>query len=154
MAHYVVHEHHSKQLHFDLRLEFNGVLKSFAIPKGPSMNPKEKRLAIRVEDHPLDYKDFEGIIPEGSYGAGYVVIWDRGTYKILKGSLDEGLLELMFNGKELKGIFILKRLKSDKDWLLFKKKDGLEDHAFKISLKLTEDKKKQLKEREVICQTS
>lgn len=110
MAIFVIHEHHAKNLHFDLRLELDGVLKSFAIPKGPSMNPNDKRLAIMVDDHPLSYADFEGIIPQGHYGAGFVVIWDKGTYTILKGNITDGLLELNFNGKILKGIFILKKI--------------------------------------------
>ncbi len=154
MAHFVVHEHHSKNLHFDLRLEMEGVLKSFAIPKGPSMNPQDKRLAILVEDHQLSYASFEGLIPEGSYGAGAVVIWDRGDYEILKGSLEEGLLELKFYGEELQGLFILKRLKSPKDWLFFKKKDRFANPEFKIRIKLTDEKKRQLKEVENPCQLS
>ena len=146
MALFIVHEHHASHLHFDLRLEMEGVLKSFALPKGPSLNPAEKRLAIMVEDHPLTYADFEGIIPEGNYGAGYVVIWDSGTYKTKKGSLLEGILELEFDGRILKGVFILKRLQnSPKNWLFFKKKDAFADPQFKLALALTETKKKELK---------
>mgnify|MGYP001153930602 CR=1 FL=1 len=152
MSIFVVHEHHASHLHFDLRLETEGVLKSFALPKGPSLNPAEKRLAIMVEDHPLSYSDFEGIIPEGNYGAGYVVIWDNGTYNTKKGTLEEGILELEFNGRILKGAFLLKRLKdSQKNWLFFKKKDAYANPEFKLTLALTETKKKELKERIPPC---
>lgn len=146
MPYFVVQEHHSKKLHFDLRLEMSGVLKSFAIPKGPSLNPKDKRLAIEVADHPLSYGDFEGIIPEGYYGAGYVVIWDKGSYELIKGSLEEGIIELKFNGEILKGYFVLKQLKDGKEWLFFKKKDKFANENFKIIIRLTEEEKMRLKE--------
>jgi bifunctional non-homologous end joining protein LigD len=153
MSIFVIHEHHSKNLHFDLRLELEGVLKSFAIPKGPSMNPTEKRLAIMVDDHPLSYSEFEGIIPNGYYGAGIVVIWDRGTFTIKKGRLSEGLLEINFNGKIIKGVFILKKLpKGENNWLFFKKKDNFANYNFELKLALTEDKKKTLKEKIPECQ--
>lgn len=133
MPYFVVHEHHARQLHFDLRLERDGVLKSWAIPKGPSMNPSDKRLAIMVEDHSLDYGEFEGEIPEGHYGAGMVYIWDKGEYRTLKGSIEEGQWEVFLNGEILKGAFVLIKLKGAGDnWLLIKKKDDYADPYFKL----------------------
>jgi DNA ligase D-like protein (predicted 3'-phosphoesterase) len=132
---FVVQKHSASHLHYDFRLEINGVLKSWAIPKGPSMNPEEKRLAISVEDHPYSYRDFEGIIPEGNYGAGTVMVWDNGTYILvdedgeaenrLKSNLQNGHLSFVLNGKKLKGEFALVRLKIPQKnaWLLMKKKD-------------------------------
>lgn len=133
MAVFVVHEHHARHLHFDFRIEMEGALKSWAVPKGPSMNPSDKRLAILVEDHPLGYGSFEGIIPEGNYGAGTVVIWDRGTYNLLTGGIHKGKIEIMLQGEKLKGVFVLTRLKGkDKEWLLIKKKDEYADTSFRI----------------------
>ncbi|MBN1620992.1 MAG: hypothetical protein JW871_00185 [Endomicrobiales bacterium] len=123
MAIFVVHEHHARNLHFDFRLEIKGVLKSWAVPKGPSMNPSEKRLAILVEDHPLDYASFEGIIPEGSYGAGRVLVWDKGEFEIKEGSLKDKKMIIELKGKKLKGFFSLFALKGQKkNWLLVKRK--------------------------------
>lgn len=134
MPYFVVHEHHARQLHFDLRLERDGFLKSWAIPKGPSMNPQDKRLAIMVEDHPLDYGDFEGIIPEGHYGAGKVYIWDKGEYNTVKGSIEEGQWEVEISGNKLKGKFVLLKLKGGGDnWLFIKKKDNFADYNFKLT---------------------
>lgn len=131
MAIFVVHEHHAKRLHFDLRLEMDRVLKSWAVPKGPSMNPKEKRLSIMVEDHPLDYANFEGTIPEGIYGAGTVGIWDKGKFEIQGGSLQAGKLDIFFHGKKLKGAFALTKMSGrDNEWLLIKKKDKYADSNF------------------------
>ncbi len=134
---FVVHKHAARRLHYDLRLELEGVLKSWAVPRGPSLNPALKRLAVMVEDHPLDYQDFEGIIPEGSYGAGSVIVWDRGLYqhpaakdrqeseKLLLDGLNNGNLKFVLAGEKLKGEFALvKTAKDDKSWLLLKKKDG------------------------------
>lgn len=130
---FVVQKHQASRLHYDFRLEADGVLKSWAIPKGPSMNPGEKRLAVQVEDHPLAYADFEGVIPEGNYGAGTVEIWDRGTYTPVgkpgdvSKDIEDGVLEFTLHGKKLKGLFTLVRTKmDDKDtnWLLIKKKDN------------------------------
>jgi len=129
---FVVQKHQSSHLHYDFRLEINGVLKSWAIPKGPSMKPSEKRLAVMVEDHPLSYANFEGTIPEGNYGAGTVEIWDSGTWESLSGfenadkELEKGLLEFSLYGKKLKGEFALVKMEKSytKDgWLLIKKND-------------------------------
>lgn len=133
---FVVHEHHARRLHFDLRLEMLGVLKSWAVPKGPSMDPSHKRLAIMVDDHELAYAGFEGIIPEGNYGAGEVYIWDSGLYHLARGSLETGLLEVVFEGKRLKGLFTLARMSGkEKEWLLIKKKDEFADSHFILRLR-------------------
>lgn len=131
MAIFVVHEHHARHLHYDLRLEMDGVLKSWAVPKGPSMNPSEKRLAVMVDDHSLDYADFEGTIPEGQYGAGEVIIWDRGEFKLLKGNIKEGSIEFELAGKRLKGKFALIKMRKadDKNWLLIKMRDAFAKKA-------------------------
>src|SRR4030067_2824931 len=133
---FVIHKHAARTLHYDLRLELKGVLKSWAVPKGPSLNPSLKRLAIMVEDHPLDYKDFEGVIPEGNYGAGSVIIWDRGFYyypsardkkeseKLLLDGLGKGNIKFVLEGERLQGEFALVKTRMDeKSWLLLKKKD-------------------------------
>lgn len=122
---FVVQKHAARQLHYDFRLELDGVLKSWAVPKGPSMNPEDKRLAIQVEDHPYDYKDFEGVIPEG-YGAGVVIIWDEGTYTAEdpRKGLKEGKLDIFLQGKKLKGGFHLVKLRGrENQWLLIKMDD-------------------------------
>ncbi len=134
---FVVQKHAASHLHYDFRLELEGTLKSWAVPKGPSMNPADKRLAMMVEDHPYDYKDFEGNIPEGNYGAGNVIVWDNGTYsatdtetgaesrKKLKAGLLKGHLAIFLNGEKLKGEFDLVKLhgKQENAWLLIKKHD-------------------------------
>jgi len=133
---FVVQRHHASRLHYDFRLELDGVLKSWAVPKGPSMNPEDKRLAMMVEDHPIDYQYFEGIIPNGNYGAGVVLIWDKGTYqslaesrkddiKTLRAGLKSGNLKFRLNGEILKGEFALVKLNSAEDnaWLLIKHRD-------------------------------
>lgn len=130
---FVVHEHHAKRLHFDLRLEMEGVLKSWAVPKGPSMTPADKRLAVMVDDHDLVYADFQGNIPEGAYGAGDVFIWDSGVYELKSGSIESGKLEVMFKGKKLKGVFALVRMSGKvKEWLLIKKNDEYADRTFQM----------------------
>lgn len=132
---FVVQEHHATQLHFDFRLEMGGVLKSWAVPKGPSMNPSDKRLAMKVEDHPLDYGGFQGTIPEGNYGAGEVRIWDKGYYTPLGEDSPEKQVKnekiiFTLHGKKLKGEFHLFRMKGSREenaWLLFKAKDTYAD---------------------------
>ncbi|HEX7848022.1 MAG TPA: DNA polymerase ligase N-terminal domain-containing protein [Chitinophagaceae bacterium] len=134
---FVIQKHDATRLHYDFRLEMEGVLKSWAVPKGPSLNPEDKRLAMMVEDHPYDYRTFEGIIPEGNYGAGTVIVWDEGTYGSLEGGikkeqeksllqqLKKGSLKFKLNGKKLKGEFALVKLKNAEDnaWLLIKHRD-------------------------------
>jgi len=116
---FVVQEHHATRLHWDFRLELDGVLKSWAVPRGPPEEPGIRRLAVEVEDHPVDYIAFHGTIPKGSYGAGTVKIWDKGTFK-LKTRTDK-LYEFWLNGKRLKGKYALVRFK-DKNWLMLKTK--------------------------------
>jgi bifunctional non-homologous end joining protein LigD len=154
---FVVQRHHASHLHYDFRLELNGTLKSWAVPKGPSLNPQDKRLAMMVEDHPIDYAKFEGDIPAGNYGAGHVDIWDKGTYepidedgnvispKEFTKHLYGGSIKFKMKGRKLKGEFALVNLKKDeKSWLLIKHKDkyatdeyNAEDHAKKSSLAYT-----------------
>ncbi len=139
---FVVHKHAARALHYDLRLELAGVLKSWAVPRGPSLNPSLKRLAVMVEDHPLDYQDFEGVIPEGNYGAGSVIVWDRGFYqhpaardrkeseKLLLDGLSKGHMKFVLAGEKLRGEFALVRTARDeKSWLLLKKKDSYATEA-------------------------
>lgn len=131
MSAFVVHEHHATHLHFDFRLEMDGVLASWAVPKGPSLNPHDKRLAIHVEDHALSYASFEGIIPENHYGAGAVYIWDAGSYDLVEGSPQSGRIEFVLHGQKLKGTFVLVRMKGKhKEWLLIKSKDLFADYSF------------------------
>lgn len=134
---FVIQEHHASQLHYDFRLELDGVLKSWAVPKGPSINPHDHHLAVRVEDHPYEYRKFEGVIPEGSYGAGNVIIWDEGWYEPrqktplhtqtteLRKGLEKGHLTFILHGKKLQGEFALIQMHDDegKNWLLVKKDD-------------------------------
>lgn len=119
---FVIHDHHASHHHWDLRLEMNGVLKSWAVPKQPPRTKGTKRLAIQVEDHPLSYAKFHGTIPEGNYGAGTVKIWDKGTYEIK--FKDKKKTEIIFNGKKLKGNYVLVKTnygsKPEKSWLFMK----------------------------------
>lgn len=134
---FVVQKHQASRLHYDFRLELAGILKSWAVPKGPSLNPKEKRLALLVEDHPLEYGSFEGVIAEGSYGAGEVIVWDRGSYLPLVGEtrdamqeqireqLNRGALRFLLFGEKLRGEFALIRQPrlGGNAWLLIKQRD-------------------------------
>ena len=133
---FVIQQHHASRMHYDFRIEVDGVLKSWAVPKGPSLNPRDKRLAVMVEDHPLGYATFEGIIPKG-YGAGTVIVWDTGSYKnttekngksvpITK-ALDAGHIEIELHGKKLQGLYALIKFRSDNNWLLIKVNDEYAD---------------------------
>jgi DNA ligase D-like protein (predicted 3'-phosphoesterase) len=136
---FVIQKHAARTLHYDVRLEVEGVLKSWAVPKGPSLNPKDKRLAVPTEDHPMEYADFEGVIPEGEYGAGAVMIWDFGTYRNItekKGhpvsmaeAVPHGHVKVWLEGKKLRGGYALTRFKKSPDeaWLLVKADDEAAD---------------------------
>lgn len=117
---YVIQKHAATNLHYDLRLEMDGVLKSWAVPKEPPVEVGVKRLAVQVEDHPVAYATFEGAIPEGEYGAGTVEIWDKGTYKMV--DRKEIKLVVEINGEKLRGQYVLVRFRDKKNWLFFKKK--------------------------------
>ena len=117
---FVIQKHYATHLHYDFRLEMDGVLKSWAVPKEPPTMPGVKRLAVEVEDHPLSYIGFEGIIPEGMYGAGKVEVWDKGTYTLRRRS--ENKIEFKVSGEKLNGDYVLIRFRGVKNWLLFKKK--------------------------------
>jgi bifunctional non-homologous end joining protein LigD len=137
---FVVQKHRATRLHYDFRLAINGTLKSWAVPKGPSQSHGDKRLAVHVEDHPLDYANFEGKIPEGNYGAGTVMVWDRGTFH-LEGNpdalkqLEKGEIKFSLNGEKLRGSFVLVKLKQSEkgnEWLMIKHKDAAEDSSWNI----------------------
>ena len=133
---FVIHEHHATRLHFDLRLEIGGVLKSWAVPKGVSMNPSEKRLAVAVPDHSLGYIGFEGTLAEGTYGAGEVRIWDAGEFETAgdaEEQLRKGKLIFVFFGAKLKGEFaLLKMWNQEKNWLIVKSKDNFADADWRL----------------------
>jgi bifunctional non-homologous end joining protein LigD len=138
---FVVQEHHARRLHYDFRLEVDGVMKSWAVPKGPSMNPEDKRLAIQTEDHPLEYAKFQGEIPQGNYGAGEVIVWDSGTFEVegnmpAQQQLDRGELKFILHGKKLTGSFVLVRIRSrqpgKQEWLMIKHRDSSASDTWKI----------------------
>ncbi len=151
---FVIHEHHARRLHYDLRLELDGVLKSWAVPKGPPLTPEDKRLAVEVEDHPFSYATFSGLIPKGNYGAGVVHIWDNGPYsamltadrtqseKILREEYKKGRMHILLAGKKLRGLYMLIRTK-DKQWLwMIKENSGSKNSAYppsSIEVKKTKD---------------
>jgi bifunctional non-homologous end joining protein LigD len=155
---FLVQEHHATRLHYDFRLEVAGVLKSWVLPKGPSLNPADKRLAVMVDDHSLEYFGFEGIIPADQYGAGAVVVWDQGEYSLLEGddplgALEGGKMVIELSGKILKGGFALVKMKGrgEKNWLLIKKKDAHSVAQWNIRRALTKEKQAALKERVPPC---
>src|SRR5687768_15905044 len=116
LLHYYIQRHDATRLHYDFRLELDGVLKSWAVPKGPSLDPDDKRLAVRTEDHPLDYGEFEGVIPQGEYGGGTVMLWDRGRWEPEPGkdprkTIEQGHLHFTLDGERMKGEWVMFRLK-------------------------------------------
>jgi bifunctional non-homologous end joining protein LigD len=141
---FVVQKHDASRLHYDFRLEINGALTSWAVPKGPSMNPADKRLAVMTEDHPLEYADFEGIIPKGQYGAGTVMVWDKGWYEAANGipidrQLARGKVDIVMHGRKLRGGFTLIRRTNRssarsqaRNWLLVKHRDEPADSSWRI----------------------
>jgi bifunctional non-homologous end joining protein LigD len=151
---FCVQRHDATRLHYDFRLEIDGVLKSWAVPKGPTLDPTAKRLAAHVEDHPVEYGDFEGNIPAGNYGAGSVMLWDRGTFELLgdmpgAAQIERGDLKFRLQGEKLKGEFALVLMKGrgkGNEWLLIKKRDAaaapgweVEDHATSVLSGRTQD---------------
>jgi bifunctional non-homologous end joining protein LigD len=133
---FVIHEHHATHLHFDLRLEIGGTGKSWAVPKGPSMDPNDKRLAVAVPDHSLSYFDFEGTLAEGTYGAGEVRVWDSGEYETFVDphlQYDEGKIIFTFLGKKVRGEFVLTKMsRQPKNWLLIKREDKFADVEWRL----------------------
>jgi bifunctional non-homologous end joining protein LigD len=160
---FVVQEHKATRLHYDFRLEISGVLKSWAVPKGPSMNPADKRLAVMVPDHVLAHIDYEGIISPGNPGAGPVVVWDAGEFIPLEAgdpeaALKAGALSFELKGKKLNGAFALVRMKNlprgtGKEWLLMKKKDVHAEADFLLKTELTPSRLAKLKEKPPPCTT-
>jgi bifunctional non-homologous end joining protein LigD len=139
---FVIQKHRATALHYDFRLEAGGVLKSWAVPKGPSLDPADKRLAMQVEDHPLAYGTFEGIIPKGNYGAGEVIVWDRGTYRPMNNpdpvkAIESGEIKFRLRGKKLRGGFTLVKMRprdgAENAWLLIKERDEFVDRRWRAN---------------------
>ncbi len=146
--HFVVQKHAASHLHFDFRLELDGVMKSWAVPKGPSYDPSVKRLAMEVEDHPIEYNTFEGTIPKGQYGGGTVMLWDRGTYEpeggggedALRDGYERGDLKFVMHGKRLRGGWVLVRMRREggrAQWLLIKHRDETADENYDVTAEAT-----------------
>ena len=145
--HFVIQKHAASHLHYDFRLELDGVMKSWAVPKGPSLDPTVRRLAMEVEDHPISYNTFEGTIPQGEYGGGTVMLWDRGTYEAddgggaasLRRGYEKGELRFVMHGKRLRGSYVLARLRRPgrPQWLLIKRRDAHADDARDITAEET-----------------
>lgn len=155
---FLVQEHHARKLHYDFRLEMAGILKSWALPKGPSLDPSDKRLAVMVDDHPLEYFGYEGIIPAGQYGAGAVVVWDQGEYSLPEGrdpqeALEDGKMIIELRGKILKGAFSLVKMRGrgENNWLLIKKKDAYSRNEWTLRRALTKEKEATLQHRVPPC---
>jgi bifunctional non-homologous end joining protein LigD len=142
--HFVIQKHAASHLHFDFRLELDGVMKSWAVPKGPSYDPSTRRLAMQVEDHPIEYNTFEGTIPKGQYGGGTVMLWDRGTYEAeggggedaLREGYERGDLKIVMHGKRMRGGWVLVRMRRDEggkaQWLLIKHRDDYADADYDV----------------------
>jgi bifunctional non-homologous end joining protein LigD len=154
---FVIQKHAARNLHFDLRLELDGVMKSWAVPKGPSLDPRDRRLAMQVEDHPIEYNTFEGIIPEGEYGGGTVMLWDRGTYTYpekvpdpvehLRQGYERGDLKFELRGKRLRGSWVLVRMRrgdaNKPTWLLIKHRDDFARRGYDVVSHVTTSVKSQ-----------